>query len=146
MLAKLVLGTVLAFLMAIVTLVINRAVGSNPVDLVVVLFLAALYCGMWGLVFGAVSKDSTVLYSLIKGLGLFLFAPVIFYLFPNWPQWIAKLFPTYWIIEPIFQVSIMGARLGDVWLEIVVSIAIIIALIPLIMLLSRRMVDKIIVQ
>ena len=88
MFAKVVLGTVLAFLMAIVTLVINRAVGGNYLDLVVVLFLGALFCAMWGLVFGAISKDSTVLYSFIKGLGLFLFAPVIFYLFPQWPQWI----------------------------------------------------------
>jgi len=28
------------------------------------------------------------------------------YGFPSWPQWIARIFPTYYIANPIFRISI----------------------------------------
>jgi len=42
----------------------------------------------------------------MKSLNIILFAPAIFYVFPDWPQWIAQLFPTYWVINPIFALAI----------------------------------------
>ena len=70
------------------------------------------------------AKDSAVMFGIVKGMGLFLFAPALFYIFPDWPQWIAMLFPLYWIIEPIWQVSVMGEALSSVVLELSVAIAI----------------------
>jgi len=39
-------------------------------------------------------KDINTLFAIIKGLGIFLYAPAIVSLFPELPQWIAKVFPT----------------------------------------------------
>ncbi len=137
--AKWLLGLVLTFLMAVMTLLLNGAIGPRPFDSVVVVFVASLLTAMLGLLVGVISKDSTMMFGLIKGAGVILFAPVLWYLFPNWPQWIAKLFPLYWIIEPIWQVSVMGEPLSAVWLELGIALAIVAAMLPLIVLLARRM-------
>jgi len=65
-------------------------------------------------------------------------APTLFYIFPDWPQWIAKLFPLYWIIEPIWTVSIMGGSISEVWVELVVATGITAALVPVVGLVAHR--------
>ncbi len=137
--SKWVLGVVLASLMGAVTLLLNNAFGPRPLEVLAVVLLAAVLNTMIGLLVGVVSKTSTTLFAIIKGAGIFLFAPVIFYIFPEWPQWIAKIFPLYWIIEPIWQVSIMGEPLRGVWFELTIALAITAALVPLVAVLSRRM-------
>ncbi len=136
---KWILGVVLSSLMALATLFLSRAFGPRPFEVLVVILVAAALNAMIGLLVGVVSKNSTALFATIKGAGIFLFAPVIFYLFPEWPQWIAKIFPLYWIIEPIWQVSVMGNPLSGVWFELTIATAITIALIPAVAMLSRRM-------
>ena len=79
------------------------------------------------------------MFAIVKGSGIFLFAPAVFYIFPEWPQWIAKLFPLYWIIEPIWQVSVMGEALSTVWFELVVALGITAALGAAAWWLARRM-------
>lgn len=140
--AKWSLGFLLASVMSLITLILNGAMGSRPFDVVVVVMVAAGLTSMLGLLVGVVAKDSTMLFGLIKGSGIVLFAPVLFYLFPSWPQWIAKLFPLYWIIEPVWQVSIMGERLSAVWLELGVALLIAAALLPIIIALSRKMLAQ----
>jgi ABC-2 type transport system permease protein len=137
--SKWLFGVVLATVMSGVTLALNSALGSRPLDVLVVLLVGAMLVATLGLLIGVVSKDSTVLFALIKGTGVLMFAPAIFYLFPDWPQWIAKLFPLYWVIEPIWQVSVMGGSISEVWFELVVALAISAAMLPAIVVLARRM-------
>lgn len=137
--AKWLLGTLLASVMAIVTLALNQTLGSNWLDVVVVVLVAGGLSSMIGLIIGVFAKDSTMMFGIVKGMGIFLFAPTLFYIFPDWPQWIAKLFPLYWIIEPIWQVSIMGESVGTVWFELAVAVAITVALVPVVVLLARRL-------
>ncbi len=137
--AKWLLGLSLTFVMAMVTLALNGAIGSRPFDVMLVVLVASLLTAMLGLLVGVVSKDSTMMFGLIKGFGAVLFAPVLWYLFPSWPQWIAKLFPLYWIIEPIWQVSVMGEPVTAVWMELAIALGIVAALLPLIIMLARRM-------
>ena len=137
--AKWLLGLILTFVMAMVTLALNGALGTRPFDVMLVVFVASLLTAMLGLLVGVISKDSTMMFGIIKGAGVILFAPVLWYLFPSWPQWIAKLFPLYWIIEPIWQVSVMGESLTAVWLELAIALGIVAAMLPLIVLLARRM-------
>ena len=122
--AKAVLGLVLAVLMSVVTLALNGVLGSHPLALLLSLFVAGLMCVEVGLVYGAGAKDMKSLFALFKGLNIFLFAPVIFYLFPDWPRWVAKILPTYWVIDPVFEVSVNGAGLTDIWFELVIALAI----------------------
>lgn len=126
--AKAVLGFALSVLMGVVILAMNSALGSSPLALVLSLLIAALMCVEVGLLYGAGSKDMKALYALFKGLNILLFAPVIFYLFPDWPQWVGKIFPTYWAINPVFEVTVNGRGLADVWFDLLVAFAICAAL------------------
>ena len=120
--AKGILGFGLAIPMAVVTLWINRALTGRPLALLVALAVAGLLLVELGLVYGTVSRDITGVFTLIKGTAFLLLAPTVFYIFPNWPQWIAKLFPTYWVVNPVYQVTINHAGLGEVWVELVVGL------------------------
>ena len=91
---------------------------------VVTVAIGSLMCAEIGLIYATGSKDIKTLYTLIKSLNIFIFAPVIFYIFPNWPQWIAKLFPTYWFINPIWDITIRGYQLADVWFELAIALGI----------------------
>lgn len=137
--AKAILGLFLSLLMSVIILAMNRALGSSPLALVFSLVVAALMCVEVGLLYGAGSKDMKALYALFKGLNILLFAPVIFYLFPDWPQWVGRIFPTYWAIDPVFQVAVNGAGLSDVWFELVVAVAICVVLGAAVAALVRRM-------
>ncbi len=137
--AKGLLGLLLASVLSVMTLVLNDALGARPLHTVAVVAVAALMSSVLGMLAGVVSKNSAMLFTLIKGAGIFLLGPVIFYLFPDWPQWIAKLLPLYWVIEPVWQVSIMGEPIGEVAFELAVAGAIIAALVPLVAWLARRM-------
>jgi ABC-2 type transport system permease protein len=88
---------------------------------------------------GVGAKDSAIMFGIVKGTGIFLFAPTLFYIFPEWPQWIAKLFPLYWIIEPIWQVSVMGESISTVWSQLAVAIGITAALGVVAAWLAKRM-------
>lgn len=137
--AKWLLGFIFAIFLASLTLLLNQAFGPRPFEVIVVVILAAALTSMIGLLIGIYAKTATMLFTLIKSLGIFLFIPVVFYLFPDWPQWIAKLFPLYWIISPIWEVSVMGESLSLVWFEMVVALAITLALLPLLLLLKKQM-------
>ncbi|MDO8986737.1 MAG: ABC transporter permease [Coriobacteriia bacterium] len=137
--AKWMLGTLFAAVMATVTLAMNNVLGANWVDVMVVVLIAGALSSMIGITVGVFAKDSTVLFGTVKGMGIFLFAPSLFYIFPQWPQWIARIFPLYWVIEPIWRVSVMGGSIVDVWSELSVAVGITVAMVPLVMWLARRM-------
>ena len=140
--AKAALGVILAFGMSLATLLLNNAVGSNWAHLLVVVLLGAVFTALLGLLIGSVAKDGATLFTIVKSSGILIFGPVIFYLFPEWPQWIARLFPTYWVIDPIWRVSVLGEGLGDVWVPMVVAVILGILLVGLIARLSRRMLAR----
>jgi ABC-2 type transport system permease protein len=141
-LAKTLMGVLLAFLMAAVTLVLNDALGAHPWALIVVVLAASLYSALLGMVLGTVAKTTTTMFTIAKASGIFMVGPVIFYLFPEWPQWIAKLFPTYWMIDPVWEVAVKGEGLSAVWVELAVTAAICVALALIVTRLSRRMVER----
>jgi ABC-2 type transport system permease protein len=137
--AKWALGVLLATVMSVVTLLLNRAMGPRPLEVLLVILVAAVMTSVIGLLVGVVAKDSTMFFGMVKGTGVLLFAPAIFYVFPDWPQWIAMFFPLYWIIEPIWQVSVMGASITTVWTELVVALTITAAMVVAVAWLAWRM-------
>jgi ABC-2 type transport system permease protein len=137
--AKGILGFALAVAMTIVTLWINRALTAQPLALAVVLLVAGLLLVELGLVYGTVSKNITAVFTLHKGTGFLLLAPTVFYIFPDWPQWIAKLFPTYWVINPVYEVTINRAGLGSVWVELLIALGVAALLAALVVFTTRRL-------
>jgi ABC-2 type transport system permease protein len=137
-LAKGVLGFIVALTMAVLTLWLNQALTGDAAAMVIALVVAAVMLIEIGLIFGIAARTVTGVFTLIKGTAWLLVGPTVFYIFPEWPQWIAKLFPTYWVINPVFEVTIDGAGLGDVWAEELVALGFIAVLaIPMVLLVSR---------
>ena len=126
--AKGLLGVLLSLATGVLILALNRAFGAEPLLLVLVLFLGGVMASTFGILLGALVKDINTLYATIKGIGLFLYAPAIFYLFPQLPQWIGRLFPTYYIVGPVVEISQEGAGPAQVAPEILVLLALIVVL------------------
>jgi ABC-2 type transport system permease protein len=136
--AKGILGFVLSLGMGIVILVINRAFGTEPLLLVSLLALGAIMAVAFGVLLGAFVKDINTLFATIKGLGILLYAPALIYLFPSIPQWIGRLFPTYYIIGPIVDVTQNGAGLADIWPDVLILMLLNLVLIGVIAYVARR--------
>jgi ABC-2 type transport system permease protein len=142
--AKAVMGLVLAFLMTLVTLWLNDALGTQPAALLLSVLVGSLMLAEVGLLFGSGAKDSKTLFALMKSVNILLFAPVIFYIFPDWPGWIAQIFPTYWIIDPIYEIATQDAGVGDIAGQLAVALAICVVLVPVVVVLSRRMTQQVV--
>jgi len=123
-LAKGLLGIILSLFMGMVILVLNQAFGAEPALLVLVLALAAIMAAEIGLILGALMRDITSLFTVWKLGGILLFAPAFIYLFPQIPEWIGRIFPTYYFIQPIVQIS----QRAGAWPDIATSVFILIAL------------------
>jgi len=140
------LGIVLGMATGIITLALNNAFGGHPFALVLVLLVAAVMMAEIGLILGIFAKDSNMLFALMKSAGILLFYPVVFYIWPSLPQWIAKLAPTYWFLQPIFEVGVKDASLGDVWVELVIALVWIAVLVPAVRAMSRQLEQKVAVD
>lgn len=137
-LAKGLLGLCLALPMAMVTLWFNNALAGGVWELLAVLSVGAVLFSVLGMIYGTASKDVAGVFALIKGTAILLMGPVVFYLFPDWPQWIAKVFPTYWVINPVYRVGILYEGLSAVWVELLIGLAVTaLLLIPLAILTKR---------
>jgi ABC-2 type transport system permease protein len=142
LLSKAVLGFLMAVPMAYVTLALNWALPEHPLALLATLAVAAVICIEVGLLYGTTARDVSTLFTMIKTLNVFLIVPMVFYIFPSWPRWIAMIFPTYWFIDPMYQIGLHGASFSDVWTDLAVGLGVGAAMVVPIGLLGRRMQRK----
>jgi len=123
-LAKGFMGIILSLFTGVVILLLNQAFGAEPLLLLLVLALGAIMATEIGLILGALLKNFTSLFTIYKMSCILLFAPAIVYMFPQIPGWIGEIFPTYYVIQPIIEIS---QRDGG-WSDIVASVFILTAL------------------
>jgi ABC-2 type transport system permease protein len=83
-------------------------------------------------------KDISTLYSAIKGLNLFVYAPGIVQLFPKIPAWVGKIFPTYYVISPIMILTRKGGSWAEVRNDLIILIGFIILFVGLIVCIAKR--------
>lgn len=142
LLSKALLGFVMAVAVSYLTLFLNGVTAEHPWALLATMTTATTMCVVVGLIYGCLADDAKTLFTLIKTVNVLLAAPVVFYIFPNWPGWIARLFPTYWFIEPLYRVTLHGAGMDQISgkLEVAIGISLLLALvtIPLGRRLQRR--------
>ena len=131
-------GFLVSMLVAVMILFLNRAFGNQPYLLVGVLALSALMAAAFGVLLGAFITDINTLFAVIKGMGLLLYAPLFIYLFPDIPEWIGKLFPTYYMIGPIIDISQRDATWSQVAQDVYVLMGLILLLVVLLTFVSRR--------
>ncbi len=138
-LAKGILGFTVSLAMGLVILAMNRAFGSQPGLLAGVLALGAVMAAGLGLILGSFARDMSSMFAVFKFGGILLFAPAFFYFFPEIPQWIGQVFPTYYLVEPVVRISQEGAGWTAVAAHLFVLVGIDVLLAPLVALAMRRM-------
>ncbi len=138
MAGKGVVGFLLAVVMGLLTLLIG-GVSGQTVAVLVVLAIAALMCIQMGLMLGAAVTNMAALFSIWKAGGTVIFAPAILLLFPDVPEWIARLIPTFYFLGPLYELVVHGASLASQALDLSIGVAISIALGFAVAGLSRRM-------
>ncbi|MFC1865313.1 ABC transporter permease [Chloroflexota bacterium] len=122
--AKGVLGITLSIFMGVAILLLNQVFGNNTLLLIGVLALGAVMAVEIGLILGVFIKDITTLFTVWKSGGIFLFGPAFIYIFPQIPEWIAKIFPTYYALQPVVNLSLEG---GD-WSSVAVNVLILVSI------------------
>ena len=142
MLGKGIVGFLLAFGVGAVTLLINGGLSVQNLEVLVVIAVAALMSVEIGLMLGAAVSNMGTLFSVWKSGGVVLFAPAILFLFPGVPEWIARVFPTYYFLGPLQQIVVHGARLAGQSLDLGIALAICAALAVVTGALSRRMESR----
>jgi ABC-2 type transport system permease protein len=136
--AKGLLGGGMAVVMAAVTLALNGGSLAASPALIAALGVGAAMAALIGLIYGLVAPDTKALFALFKTLNLIVFAPALFYVFPDWPRWIAMLLPTYWLVDPIVRVAQEGATLSEVAGSLAVGVALCFVLAGAVAVLARR--------
>lgn len=136
--SKGLMAVVVSAVMGLVILALNRALGSSLSLLIVVLILGAILAAEFGVLLGVLVKDINSLFAAVKSMGLVLYAPALIYMFPEVPQWIAKIFPTYYVIQPVIEISQHGAGLSEIAWQLAILVVLILAMGVIVALLTRR--------
>ncbi len=136
--AKGMLGWIVSMAMAVITLLLNRAWGPEPELLLLSLAVGAVMAACIGILLGAFIKDMPMFMTVVKAGGLFLYAPGIIYMFPEIPQWIGRIFPTYYIVQPALEITQQGGGWTDVAPELAVLVALNAILIAIIAAVVHR--------
>jgi len=137
--AKGIIGAVLATFMGVLTLAISTSFGGSPLALILVLALGAIMAAEIGLIAGAFIKDMNTLFAIWKFGGLLLFGPAIVFMFPQIPSWVGYIFPTYYVIKPVVDLSVSGLDFGSVALYVGILGAIIVVMGLVIINITRRL-------
>ena len=135
--AKGIMGAILSLVMGVIILLINQAWGNSPLFLLLMLTLGAVMAAEIGLILGTVINEMNTLFAVWKFGGLFLFGPAIIYMFPELPQWLNYIFPTYYVTGPIMDIS-----LGTQNTETLLQLAIAVGFIFILALLQSRLINR----
>jgi len=138
LLAKGLAGVIISVVMGAVILTINSAWGIQPGLMVLMLILSAMMAASMGIIFGMLVGDISALFTAMKSIGILLYAPAIIYMFPQIPAWVMRIFPTYYMIGPIVEISMHNAGWGDIAMDLVILGALTVITVMVTGLLARR--------
>lgn len=136
--AKALFGIIAGILMAIIILAINQMFTAGVDIILVTLVIGATAAAAGGIILGSFFKDTTSLMAVIKATGIVLYAPGIIKIFPEVPQWIAKIFPTYYMIGPITEVTDNGGGWSDVAFDLTILVVMTIVVVVAALMLAKR--------
>jgi ABC-2 type transport system permease protein len=106
------------------------------------LVVGSAVAAAFGVLLGSLVSDINSLFATIKGLGIFLYAPAFVYMFPEIPQWIGKIFPTYYIIQPVIEITQQNAGWGKVLPELGITVVFFVLIVIGIGFISQRQIQK----
>lgn len=139
-LSKGLLGFTISMIIAFTVLAMNNMIRIQTLLLVCVLALGAVLSSVIGLFFGALSKDINTLMTIVKSIMLLFYAPGILKIFPEIPDWVGRIFPTYYILEPVIAITNKNAGFYDIALDFFILAGLIVCLTCiLVAVVNRRM-------
>jgi len=136
--AKGIVGIIVSLAMGVVILTLNQAFTANPLLLVLVLTLGAVMASELGLICGALIKDATTLFAIWKVGGIVLFAPALVYMFPQIPEWIGKIMPTYYLVQPIIEISQQSGGWYDISTNVLILVGLDVLFLGMAVFTSRK--------
>ena len=140
--SKGIFAGVLAMALGMVTLAINGAFAGQLLGLTLALLAGTVMLVLLGLLLGMWTKDMTSLYTWIKAGGILIVLPALVVMFPGIPQWIGQITPTYYFLAPVFDLSVGGSDLADVWPDLGIALLISLALLPIVLWSAHRLTDQ----
>ena len=143
-LAKGALGVLLGSAAGLATLALNDAFGPSPVAVMLAIAVGVVMMAMLGLLLGSWAQDTNTLFAAWKALGIIIFIPVIFFIWPDLPTWPAYLMPAYYFLSPAYAAGVEGAALGEVALELAIGAALCVALLPAVIAAGRSMARRLV--
>ncbi|MFC1905940.1 ABC transporter permease [Chloroflexota bacterium] len=112
--AKALLGFVFSLVMGLIILLLTNALSNQPWLLILFMALGAIMAVEIGLIFSSFVGNINTLFATARLAQIIIFLPALFYMFPWFPQWVAKIFPSYYFVQPIMDISQGGAGWNDV--------------------------------
>jgi ABC-2 type transport system permease protein len=137
-LSKGLVGFIVSLIMGVLILILNGAFTGPVLLLPVVLILGAVMAAEFGILLGSFVNSIDMLFTMIKTLNLLLYGPGIVYMFPAIPGWVGKLFPTYYVINPVIEITQHGAGWSDVFGKICILLALNVVLFYIAVLAAKR--------
>lgn len=131
-------AVLLALVLGLTTLALNDAFVGKPLEMTLILSIGAVMMSLLGIILGLWAADITTMYTAVKAGGILVFLPALVALFPAIPGWVGRLVPTYYFVQPVQDIAIGGASLGDVTPDLLVAVAICVALVPVVGWVARR--------
>ena len=137
-LSKGLMGVIVSMIMGIAILLLNHSFSERLGLIILIMFFGAVMAACISLMSGAFMKDIASLYAVIKSMGIILYGPAIVYMFPQIPAWVGKLFPTYYMINPLMEITQKSAGWAVVANEVYILIAINIVFIAIVGIIASK--------
>ncbi len=137
--AKGITGVSLAFVQAVLFMVIVGGMSRQPLIILAALLLGAVLVTGIGFLIAALAKDfmSVMAWGIVTLIPLFI--PSFSIMFPGTVTGWVKVIPSYYLVDTVHRVANFGAGWGDVWLNLLVLLSFDLALAWIgIMALRRR--------
>jgi len=116
--AKALLGFIFSLIMGIAILLLTSSLGNQPWLLILFMALGAVMAVELGLIFSSFVNNVNTLFATARLAQLIIFVPALFYMFPWFPQWVSRIFPSHYFVTPIMDISTSGATWADVSAEV----------------------------
>jgi len=137
--AKALLGFVFSLIMGLAILLLTSSLGNQPWLLILFMALGTVMAVEFGLIFSSFVSNINTLFATARIAQLIIFVPAVFYMFPWFPQWVAKIFPSYYFVQPIMDISQGGAT----WANVSTSAFILIGANVIIGIIAWQMIKRI---
>jgi ABC-2 type transport system permease protein len=132
-----ILGMGVALFCAALVVLLN---GAQLVPAVAAsLVLAAAMCAAIGLAVACVVRQAETMMAVWKIGGLALMFPAILWLEPSMPEWLAKLGPTYYFLQPLHAASQEGASFSELAGTLGIGVVITVGFVGLVVRLAPRL-------